>query len=141
MTESSTIVPRRDKARAAGVVRHLPAAADRAGQPDQPAPCPHCGESSGGRIFQDARGGFECTCCDARFHIWQEPPFGYGGPGGPLSWRERETEWLERCGWTLTGTAIVSLSETRWTMGTILSGVSFLFLLAARGWKVTWKVP
>lgn len=52
-----------------------------------PIPCPVCPHF--GRVFQDARGGFECTECDARFLIGQQSPFGYGGPGGDLTWFER----------------------------------------------------
>ena len=46
-------------------------------------------ERCDGRIFQDARGGFECTDCDARYLIVQDPPNGYGGPLGRLGWFER----------------------------------------------------
>lgn len=49
-------------------------------------PCPVC---SFGRIFQDARGGYECTECDARFEVGQQGPWGYGGPGGDLTRFER----------------------------------------------------
>jgi hypothetical protein len=45
-------------------------------------PCLACGV---GVVFQDARGGYECTVCDARFHIYRDPPQAYGGPGGPLT--------------------------------------------------------
>lgn len=53
--------------------------------------CPECTSklSAPGWIFQNARGGFECSCCDARFLFKREHPNGYGGPEGPLGWFER----------------------------------------------------
>lgn len=51
----------------------------------QTIPCP-CGF---GVVFQDARGGYECTACDNRFHIQRDPPQAYGGPSGPLTWVEQ----------------------------------------------------
>ena len=42
-----------------------------------------------GYVFQDSRGGYECTACDRRFFIQREGPFGYGGPKGSLAWWER----------------------------------------------------
>jgi hypothetical protein len=56
----------------------------RAGGP-QTIPCP-CGY---GVVFQDARGGYECTACDTRFHIYRDPPHAYGGPQGPLTLLEQ----------------------------------------------------
>lgn len=49
----------------------------------------HCPVCHHGWVFQDARGGYECTECDARFNIQREFAHGYGGPLGPLGWFDR----------------------------------------------------
>lgn len=103
--------------------------------------CPYCARFSDGRIFQDARGGFECTCCDGRFLIQKESPLGYGGPDGPLSWRERNAIGLDRWGMALAGATGAALAEARWLTGVVLGAASFMLLLAAHDWKGTWRVP
>jgi hypothetical protein len=112
-------------------------------------PCPVCAVMTEerkamrgvGLIFEDARGGFECTCCDARFLIARQAPDGYGGPGGPLSWNERHAEGLDRWGWALSGATGAALAEARWLTGGVLGAASFALLLAASSWKITWRVP
>lgn len=61
------------------------------------APCPCAG--CFGRVFRDARGGYECTECDARFVVGRQPPQGYGGPQGPLSWLEQLRARVARAIW------------------------------------------
>lgn len=82
-------------------------------------PLLHC-EADGctGRIFQDARGGFECTDCDARYLIAQDSPRGYGGPKGPLGFFELHHGWLETI-----GTGLLSVSGCLIAMGNGLGAI------------------
>lgn len=61
--------------------------------------CPVC---QSGSVFQDGRGGYECTECSQRFLIHlPHPNDHYGGPehvGGPLRWWDRPMT-----GWQLAG--------------------------------------
>lgn len=100
-------------------------------------PCPWCVAYYGERrgwIFQDARGGYECTECDKRFAIDRESPHGYGGPGGPLSWAERNAHWFERAGYLHAGLAGAALAEQHFTTAAVLFVLQVCFLLAARHW-------
>lgn len=71
-----------------------------------------------GGIFQDARGGFECTDCDARYLVVQDPPNGYGGPQGRLGWFERHWQALDRAGMALLGMTGCLLADGNglWTL-------------------------
>lgn len=100
--------------------------------------CPRCyPESLGGIgvIFQDARGGFECTKCDARFLIDRQPPLGYGGPGGRLAWWELHGGTLQRWGDALGGAAGAGLALDGGSVAFALLGLSLLLLLASTGFR------
>lgn len=58
--------------------------------------CPSC---TNGYVFEDARGGFECTACTQRFLINRDYPQGYGGPAGTLSAFEQLRWWLAQWIW------------------------------------------
>lgn len=103
--------------------------------------CPYCARFSDGRIFQDARGGFECTCCDGRFLIQKESPLGYGGPDGPLSWRERNAVWIDRWGWAMAGGSGAAVADGRWATGAILFGLSLVLQLVSYDWKNVGRTP
>jgi hypothetical protein len=56
----------------------------------------HCPTCKNGWVFQDARGGYECSECDQRFLIDASHPNSYGGPQGPLSWLEKLRTYIGR---------------------------------------------
>lgn len=58
--------------------------------------CPKC---SNGYVFEDARGGFECTSCAQRFLINRDYPHGYGGPAGVLGPFAQFRWWLAQWIW------------------------------------------
>lgn len=94
-------------------------------------PCPVCIERygiRGGWVFQDARGGYECTECDARFAIERQPPNAYAGPLGPLSWRERNARMLASLAYAMGGAAGASFGG-----GHIVAGVACVALGVALG--------
>lgn len=99
--------------------------------------CPRCHpESLGGVgvIFQDARGGFECTKCDARFLIARQPPLGYGGPGGRLAWWELHGATLQR--WSDGAAGAGGVALVVWTAaGVVLLALSVLLRFAASGFR------
>lgn len=100
--------------------------------PEQHVRCPECIAREGapdGWIFQDARGGFECTVCDARFVFYRDPPHGYGGPRGPLSWLELHAIWFDRVGWLAIGGALVA----RGWLGLVLLAAACWLLALSRG--------
>lgn len=68
----------------------------------QPARHIRCTRCSNGWIFEDARGGLECTSCSARFLIDRDYAHGYGGPEGVLSWFEQLRWWLAQWIWPRT---------------------------------------
>lgn len=75
-------------------------------------------EMCDGRIFQDARGGFECTDCDARYLVAQDAPNGYGGPSGPLGFLERHWLAIDRAGTALLGMTgcFLAMGNGMWTL-------------------------
>lgn len=100
-------------------------------------PCPCCyPESLGGVgiVFEDARGGFECTKCDARFLIEKQPAMGYAGPGGPLAWWELHGGMLQRWSDGMAGAGGVAIVVDA-LAGLVLLVLSVIFRLAASGFR------
>lgn len=102
--------------------------------------CPECivlHGQRGGWVFQDARGGYECTECDARFAIYRDVPHGYGGPAGPLSWAERNAHWFERASYLLAGSVgggLACRGHSAAATAALLFVLQVLFSLAAHRW-------
>ena len=76
-----------------------------------------CEECLAGWVFEDARGGHECSACDQRYLINRDYPLGYGGPGGVLSWFERFRWWLAQLIWPRTVKHPPDPEERDWLSG------------------------